>query len=167
MLASLQSIALIIFREKNPYSKVQKTSYMNYTIIKELNVVYVECAGDIREDDIIEQAMQQLHDPEYSQDMNTLYNFQNGVFSGGVEKLKKLAKKMSDPNVIQTPSKTAMVAPNDLEYGLSRMYSMLAVGSLVEYEAFPTMKEALDWLGIPDSLLQKYMEKASDQPPED
>jgi len=65
----------------------------------------------------------------------------------GVRQLAALSASMDDPG---TASKFAIVAPQDIAYGLGRMYEAhraLNVKSSKQVGVFRTMPEALAWLG--------------------
>ena len=122
---------------------------LSYRIDKNHMIVIVTGAGVINEDDFIEQATNQLHDQDYNQQMNTIYDLRNCKFVGGHERLKALAKDMTNKELIKHKSKTAIIAPEDLEFALARLYSILAISSNVEYQVFRSAKDAMGWLGLP------------------
>jgi hypothetical protein len=65
----------------------------------------------------------------------------------GVRQLAALSASMDDP---EAPSKFAIVAPQDIAFGLGRMYEAhraMSAQSAKEVGVFRTMTEALAWLG--------------------
>lgn len=49
--------------------------------------------------------------------------------------------------------KIAVVAPDDLSYGLSRMYDMHSAALPGEYVVFKSSEKALSWLNVPPEVL--------------
>ena len=52
-------------------------------------------------------------------------------------------------------SKIAVLAPRDITYGFARMYQVYSGESNDNYRIFRDAQEAVDWLGIPMSVLEK------------
>lgn len=50
--------------------------------------------------------------------------------------------------------RTAVIAPGDLTFGISRMYGLDEPDSPEEVRVFRTAEEAVSWLGVPSSVLQ-------------
>ena len=73
-----------------------------------------------------------------------LWDFSNGAINLNNDQLQELADygKM----LFMPPSKAAIVAPEDLTYGLLRVYEVFRKQDLVEIEIFRTEQEAIDWL---------------------
>ncbi len=127
---------------------------LNYNIFTTEKVVIVIGKGTVTEDDFIDQVTKQINDSDYRFEMNTIYDLRNCRYEGGHEKLKDLARKMVVSDIIKQPSKTAIIADRDLEYGLARVYSALAEDSKVDYEVFRSCKDAMCWLELPEDYLE-------------
>jgi hypothetical protein len=54
---------------------------------------------------------------------------------------------------VSLPPKVAVVAPEDLSYGLARMYEFLSDSLPWEYVVFRSMDAALAWLELPEDLM--------------
>lgn len=70
-------------------------------------------------------------------------------------RVKDLADLAADMDPPQGSSKFAIVAPTDLAFGLGRMFEIyrgLNPRSNKQVAVFRTMKEALSWLGAPETL---------------
>jgi hypothetical protein len=65
------------------------------------------------------------------------------------ERVRQLAALSADMDVCTPATKFAIVAPQDFEFGLGRMYAAyreLDCKSTKEVQVFRTIKEALEWL---------------------
>ena len=49
--------------------------------------------------------------------------------------------------------KVAVVAPEDLSFGLARMYEIFSYSVPWDFEVFRTMDDALAWLGLPEDFI--------------
>jgi hypothetical protein len=72
-----------------------------------------------------------------------LWDFSNG-FSLTNAELKKLGEY--GKSKFATPSKVAVVAPNDLAYGVARVHDVYRENQLLEQRIFRTEEEARAWL---------------------
>lgn len=60
------------------------------------------------------------------------------------------------PVEIAPGTKVAVVAPEDLAYGLARMYGTLADAVSWEFSVFRSMKDARKWLGLPEDAVREH-----------
>ncbi len=85
--------------------------------------------------------------------MHVIWDLTNGSLSkiskDGFRDIAKATFKSLNSGARQG-GKTVFVGTNDAEYGLMRMYSVIAelAGVPVKYSVFRTIKEARDWLNI-------------------
>lgn len=123
---------------------------IKYQIDQQMGVIYIDLAGNVYDDEFSTALNQALHDPEYQIGLSSLIDFRNverfGVSTNTIrDAVTTVAKTM---NGFRYPWKTAIVAPMDLVYGLSRMYQILREGSMEEIGVFRDLQDARQWLGI-------------------
>ncbi|MCW8956944.1 MAG: hypothetical protein OQL09_08680 [Gammaproteobacteria bacterium] len=73
-----------------------------------------------------------------------LWDLSNGIFDLTETELRELAEYGKSSFLL--PSKVAIVAPKNLEFGLSRMYEAYREEGLVKHRVFRTEQEARAWL---------------------
>ena len=72
-----------------------------------------------------------------------------------IHRVRDLAMKAAEMDTSEVTSRFAIVAPEDLGFGLGRMfqaYRELEKGSKKEVGVFRTLEEGFAWLGMPDPL---------------
>ena len=50
--------------------------------------------------------------------------------------------------------RTAIIAPEDIHYGMSRMYEMISEGTIENVRVFRKPNEAIMWIGVDDFSLE-------------
>jgi hypothetical protein len=122
---------------------------VEYSFIDELKLVLVK----IRESVTFEQMAAYLRslstDPRYHPPMYKLIDFREcRNYALTREEAEKFATLNRELSHIFTNEKCAIVAPGDLEYGMSRAHEMYTSGSGLDITVFRRLSDALDWLGI-------------------
>ncbi len=125
---------------------------IKYQIDPEMGVIYVNLAGKVCDDEFSAALDQALRDPDYHVGMSGLIDFRAverfDVSTRVIrEAVTTIAKTM---NGFKYPWRTAIVAPTDMVYGLSRMYQILREGSMEEVGVFRDAGDAGKWLGLPE-----------------
>ncbi len=110
-----------------------------------LRVVVVE--GALGDADVYETFSTLWLTPEYDPALDELVDLRGlsgvGVTSTGIRRLAETSVQVhrGSPAV-----RVAIVAPDNLVYGLSRMYGAFAEESGSEHRVFRSVEEAMDWL---------------------
>jgi len=124
----------------------------SYRIDLELGVVQAELIGVLDDEAFIALFTEVLHHPDYRVGMKSLLDFrrvtQFDLTGQGIRTLAGMV--VSRLNSHAVPWQTALVAPQDVAYGLSRMYQILREGSMSQVEVFREFSEAWRWLGLPE-----------------
>ncbi len=95
--------------------------------------------------------------PDFDSAMDVLVDLRDADSSErGVAALREVAglvKREFDKGEAET--RIAVVAPQQLSFGLARMHEAFAEPGAWEFSVFRTMDRALDWLGLPSDLLHE------------
>ena len=81
---------------------------------------------------------------------NVIWDASNGtVETIGKEDLRSIAKFLKSGHGMRTGGKTALVGPEDLDFGIGRMFQAYATleNLTVQYRIFRTLDGALAWIG--------------------
>jgi hypothetical protein len=110
-----------------------------------LRVVLIE--GAIGDADLYEAFSALWLSPDYDPGLDELIDLRGvtglGVTSSGIRRLGETSLELHRG----TPAvRVAIVAPDNLTFGLSRMYEAFVEESNSEYNVFRSLEEALSWL---------------------
>jgi hypothetical protein len=81
--------------------------------------------------------------------LNVIWDLTAGTMSGlSSDQLEKILDSVSPASKKRTEGKTAGVAPADIDFGLARMFQLLAelTGYKPSVRIFRELKEAIDWI---------------------
>ena len=116
----------------------------SYVIDKERKLVITTAWGDCNADDVLEFRKQVLKDRDFDPSFSQLADF-TGVTKVDVspDEVRMLATK----SLFSTQSRRALVADNQVIFGLSKMFGILrSLRGEKLIRVFRTRSEALDWL---------------------
>jgi len=122
---------------------------MTYTIDTAKNVVRAVGSGVLTDDDVMTHRRKLTGDPEFSplmceiSDIRKVTEFQ--VTPGGVRIMVAADVKMLAAGGMH---KLAVVADENVAYGMSRMYQTLDEPNIRSVGVFRRLEEAEEWLGI-------------------
>ncbi len=122
-----------------------------YQIHEPINLVIVRYLGVVSTDDVVTAYSAYLEDPGRNPDHNILQNL-SGVtdMDIGFRQMLAMIPRLQPFQTFRAPgTRTATFAPDDVPFGLARMYQSLTDGR-VSYEigVFRQMDPALAFLGI-------------------
>lgn len=123
---------------------------IRYQIDPEMGVIYVNLAGEVRDDEFSAAIDTALHDPEYHAGIDSLIDLRAVErFDVSSEAIRQAVTTMGrELNGFGHHWRAAIVAPSDLVYGLSRMYQILREGSMEDVGVFRDDAAAREWLGL-------------------
>jgi len=128
------------------------------TIERDRRLVILVYAAVVSDEEVLSTYEKLGRDPRIQAGYTYLVDFSDedstARSSGTVARLAKLAKDWGG-GAAHAPGKVAVIAPDDLSYGLTRMYQERAGRSSEEYQVFRNASEAVAWLGIPISILDQ------------
>lgn len=122
-----------------------------YTIYPDLNLKYVEISGKTHLYELRDLAEQYFQDPQFDiehrflVDLTDLVNARSGFLD--VFSLHGFYKRKY--GLRDKPVQVAIVAPSDLAYGISRMFSALMAGRKIMWvQIFDDIDSASGWLEL-------------------
>jgi hypothetical protein len=128
---------------------------VGYSFIKEWKLVWVNISDVVTFGQMTAYLKSLSEDPRYCPPMNKLVDFREcrdyTLTREEAEKFAELNRKLSP---VFADEKCAIVAPGDLEYGMSRVHEVYATGSGLNITVFRHLRDALDWLGIDPDLFR-------------
>ncbi len=104
--------------------------------------------GNISNEDLLECYRTLFDDKEYEPGYHEIADVTNGdlaaVTGNGLRALAGMISQKLGPNC--PPFKTAIIAPRDLDYGMSRMYEVFSSESPENVRVFRSKEEAMSWI---------------------
>jgi hypothetical protein len=129
---------------------------VEYSFTKEWKLVWVNITDTVTFEQMAAYLKSLSRDPRYRPPMNKLVDFrQCRDYALTREEAENFAGLNRDLGTVFSNEKCAIVAPGDLEYGMSRVHEMYTTGSGLEITVFRQLQDALDWLGIDAEALEK------------
>jgi len=118
---------------------------VRYLIYKPLHLVWVVLEGDFTEQEIRADRDRLAHDPDFDPGFAQVIDLREvGQLTPPIDLLFSLARG----SIFRPGVKKAIIAPEALVFGLSRMYKVLAEGLRQDVQIFHDAPEALQWLGV-------------------
>lgn len=126
---------------------------ITFKINNENNYFISAWEGSLTDYGVYESYKKFLTSNEWSKDLNELVDLSNANFknitSQGLAELAKFVEKHFTMHKV-TSSKTAVYSPNDLPFGMARVYEAWTDESPEALKVFRVKKEALNWLASND-----------------
>ena len=127
-----------------------------HTINEELGVVLSSWVGDISDSDLLLSYEQLYQNENWKPGFNEIVDLRNAelsdVTSEGLEQLSITVKQITAGKC--EVFKTAVIAPDDLPFGLARVYEAVSADTPERVMVFRDLKHAFVWLDIEYSLLK-------------
>lgn len=122
---------------------------VEYNFIEKWNLVWVNISDTVTFEQMTTYLTSLSRDSRYHPPMNKLVDFREcRDYALTREEAEKFAGLNRELSMVFINEKCAIVAPGDLEYGMSRVHEMYTTGSGLEITVFRRLQDALNWLGI-------------------
>jgi len=123
---------------------------IDYSIDRQTGLIVFTPHGEFCLDDYIATWKGVFANRDFHKGMNTLWNLGSGSMKGlDWKNMHALLHHSMEISEQRGAGNTALVAPADFEYGMSRMLQIIAEGSSPnDMKVFRTMDKALTWLGV-------------------
>ena len=103
---------------------------ISYRIDKSKKIVYVNFTGKVEDQTLMKNLAQVFTDPDFEVGMDMLCDYRDvSQFEVSSTAMRWSAGLVSRIESSDTPWKMAMVAPQDVVYGMARMYQAFRAGS--------------------------------------
>ncbi len=110
-------------------------------------IVYLEYVGAVRSHHIVQSREAFLADPNYAAGMSFLVDLSDASFERlTLDELRHAGDHGRSIDERLGKHRTAIVAPRDLEYGVSRMFEILGERPNMSLQVFRDRSDALTWL---------------------
>ena len=128
---------------------------ITFRIRPEYNLVIIVHVGTIPDDRFLAFYKSLFESDQYDLSMNLLVDLRQADSASRSSKVllqfaEFVRTKFSD---ITARPKVAVVAPDDISFGLASMYEIFAVFVSWDFVVFRAMDAALAWLGLPEDLI--------------
>ena len=117
----------------------------SYHIDPERRTIFSSATGVVTDDDLKGHQSRLRSDPAFDRTFNQLWDLR-GVAEARVT--NGAIRTLADSRSFDAGARRGVVAPQDLVYGLARMFEMLRDDSEEEIRAFRNFEEAKQWLGL-------------------
>jgi hypothetical protein len=123
---------------------------ITFQIDTKLNTIFSKARGPISIDDLIHNAKAIQRHPKFKKNLNSLLDLSEARPAENIDfnKVNMFRDFTESIQEIRGSCKLAIVAPEDLVFGLSRMFAILSEGLSIHTRIFRSEKEAREWLGI-------------------
>ena len=118
----------------------------SYRIDTTLGLVQSVAAGRLTEEDLRLHQRGLASDPAFRPDLAQLWD------ASAVERVEltnRCIRELASANPFGRGARRAIAAPNDLAFGIARMFEMLRAETEDEVHVFRSMAEARAWLELP------------------
>ena len=121
----------------------------------EENVVICVHKGETQDDEFLAASKGMYENDLYNNSMNRLIDFRQAISgSRGTSALRQMAS-FANTQFAKTDAhpKIALIAPEDVSFGISRMYNAFTDTIPWDLVIFRSADAALDWLGLPEDFM--------------
>ena len=117
-------------------------------ILDNLGLVVFKYWDDVNYNEIQNVFDETVKMPGFRANLKAIADFRDANTTMTGKEVQRLASYAQKIDPLWGDTKWAILAPSDLIYGLSRMYSALTSDYEVQTHVFRTVDQANDWLGV-------------------
>jgi hypothetical protein len=118
-----------------------------YRVDSERRVIFSSASGVITDEDLRKHQTELRADPAFDRSFDQLWDF---TAVDEVEVSPDALRRLARARSYSATAKRAVVTPDDLGFGLGRMFQMLHDEAPEEVQIFRTLADARRWLGLDD-----------------
>ncbi len=123
---------------------------ITYSIDRERNVVFTTIRGVLTDDELLDHKKRLTSDPNFKSGMVELSDAREvGELAVTAEGVGRFVTQDSKDSELLKGYKLAIVASEDVVYGMARMYQTLTEKNVPAVRIFRDLDEAKAWLGCP------------------
>jgi hypothetical protein len=116
-----------------------------YRIDPERRMILSTGTGVMTDEDLRDHQRRLRSDPAFDRSFDQLWDLQEVTL---VEVTSATLRELAQARSFDPGTKRAVVAPEDVVYGMARMFQTLHDEAPEELNVFRTLEEAKDWLGL-------------------
>jgi hypothetical protein len=140
-----------------------------YRIEPDVGLVILVHTGVVPDDEFLSSYRTLFGDPQYQKSFNMLVDLRRADSSArSPDTLRQLAEFVRQLfGDAEEGPKVAVVAPEDISFGLARMYEALSDTVPWDFKVFRDVKVALPWLGLSEDLAGSFEQDGTLHDPTD
>jgi hypothetical protein len=124
---------------------------ISYKIFKSYNLFYLRIEGEMQLTGLGQARQQILNDADFSPTLSQLVDLRFAQLATlSLNQIRALASS----SIFERGIKRALVAPTDVEFGVSRMFEIFNEPQRQQVKVFRSLKQACEWLGVPVDALE-------------
>ncbi len=125
------------------------SSYINYIILKEKNLIVEYYAGDIYKQDFLDYYQRKANDVNYNSNFNLLIDFRDSQIHLSKEDVYELSQFISNNPILNGSRYAAHItnSPNQVVSGIK--FDIYRKNLPVKIKIFSTLAAALSWVKLP------------------
>lgn len=128
---------------------------LKYKIIPDLKIAYVRGTEKVTADEIMTEGARMFAETEWVNGFNILCNYSEITdFNLKTEEINKIVTQDKYNERLFDRSKCAIVAGNNLVFGLSRMWEILSSNNMIETNVFRNIEDSFRWLGLEEDVFK-------------
>lgn len=121
-----------------------------YVINKDIGLLVIKYAGETTIEELAELIATIIKDPDYARSLNVLSDMRELNSSYSYQQMQAVVDKFPDPGEMVGKTRSAVLVAKDVTYGMGRVWGSITENRTVAHaQVFRSLKEALDWLGLP------------------
>jgi len=114
----------------------------------ESGVAVNTCSGVLRIDDARKDVTSLWNHPDWN-GKTAVWDYRDASFELSNSDIRQIASFVAREQPAIPPTKVAFVTPNDIDFGLSRVYEAFRKDPRTEFRVFRDIDEALEWARSP------------------
>jgi len=131
---------------------------IDFKIFEDFNLVVSRWDGAIKTDDVFPSYQKLFENEKWRPGFNEIADLRNAGMhefkSDGLQQLNKNISNYYEGIAINV----AIIAPNDLPFGIARIYEAYAYDSSECVKVFRKVNDALNWIGMKDEEIIEYIQ---------
>lgn len=128
---------------------------IEYGIITDQKLAYIRAWGKVSAEDIMMKGAAMFSEKSWKNGYHIICDYRDiEDLHADMEDVQRIVNQDKDNEAIFDRSRLALVATEDLVYGVSRMWELLSQDNRQEKMIFRNMEDAIEWLGLESHVLQ-------------
>lgn len=134
---------------------------IQYTMIPDLKMVYVQASGSISGQDVLTQGGRMFADQDWTNGFSILCDYRDITqFDVNYDDILSLVKQDKLNESLFDQSRVAILTGSDATYGIARMWTTLSENTKIKTQIFQDLKESLEWMNVDHVTFQAIAGKA-------
>ena len=120
-----------------------------YKIVPDRKAAYIKAIGEVTVEDILLEGAKMFAQSEWENGFSILCDYREVTeFNIDTKQVRMIVEQDMKHDPMLDKSKCAVVATDDLVYGMSRMWEILSADTRLTTEVFRDINDAINWLEL-------------------